>query len=70
MPGSDKALVTFNGALPSGFALLCYILGAQLFLQPQPVPHIEDTLSYETLFFRLRHVLHKDRRVPETLSQP
>jgi len=51
MPGAGKALVTSIGVLPSGFAMLYYILDAQLFLQPQPVPHIEDTLSYETPFF-------------------
>ena len=51
MPGSDKALVTFIGVLPSGFAMLCYILEAQLFLQPQHVPHLKGTLSYKNPFF-------------------
>jgi len=51
VPGSNKALVTFIGVLPSGFAMLCYIIDAQLFLQPQHVPHVEDTLSYENSFF-------------------
>ena len=51
MPGADKALVTSIGVLPSAFAMLCYILDAQLFLQPQPVSHVEDTLSYENPFF-------------------
>jgi len=51
MTGADKALVTSVGVLPSAFAMLGYILDAQLFLQPQPIAHVEDTLSCETPFF-------------------
>ena len=51
MPEADKTLVTSVGVLPSAFAMLCYSLDAQLFLQPQPISHVEDTLSYENPFF-------------------
>lgn len=38
----------FNIVLPSGFAVLCYMLRTELFLQSQPMPHFEHSSLFHS----------------------